>query len=70
MTIGTLCIRWIDHFLKTADGLAMMEEDKAYTRRHGYGSESTLDQMIVKAVTNWSFNAPAFFDVLTKILVR
>lgn len=71
-------LSWSEHFRKyfkrwrRADGLAMMEEDKEYTRRHGIGrgSESTLDHIIVKAVTDWSGSAPAFFEHLTKALVR
>ncbi|KAJ7115916.1 hypothetical protein C8R44DRAFT_880319 [Mycena epipterygia] len=53
---------------ETADGLAMMEEDKAYTRRHGHSTENTLDQFIVMAVSEWGSFEPAFFDNLSKIL--
>ncbi|KAJ7091324.1 hypothetical protein B0H15DRAFT_835479 [Mycena belliarum] len=67
---------WSEHFRpyfkrwRTAQGLAIMEEDKAYTRRHGYGSGTNLDQLIVRAVCDWTSVGPAFFDLLSKILIE
>ncbi|KAJ6591621.1 hypothetical protein DFH09DRAFT_1137538 [Mycena vulgaris] len=69
-------VSWSEHFrpyfkrFRTELGLAVMEEDKAYTRRNGYGSETNLDQLIVKAVCDWTSVGPAFFDLLSKILIQ
>ncbi|KAJ7668353.1 hypothetical protein B0H17DRAFT_1018509 [Mycena rosella] len=69
-------LSWSEHFRpyfkrwRTVQGLAIMEEDKAYTRRNGYGSDTNLDQLIVRAVCDWTSVGPAFFDLLSKILIQ
>ncbi|KAJ7449674.1 hypothetical protein FB451DRAFT_1287634 [Mycena latifolia] len=69
-------LSWSEHFRpyfkrwRTARGLAIMEEDKTYTRRNGYGSDTNLDQLIVRAVCDWTSVGAAFFDLLSKILIE
>jgi hypothetical protein len=48
----------------------MIEQNKAYIRRHGYGGD-TLDELLVSAMTNDGHNkAVGFFDFTMKALVR
>jgi hypothetical protein len=55
---------------QTADGIAVIEKNNAYIRRHGYGGDA-LDQLVVSAMTNDGHNkAVGFFDFTMKALVR
>lgn len=55
------------YFFQRVDGIASIDIDKSYVRQHGYSS--TLDQLIVKIVSNPERQGSEALDPLSRLLV-
>lgn len=53
-------------FYKMSNGMARIEIDTAYVRKHGY--DDLFDEFVVKQVSD-DDSSPAFFDGIAKFLV-
>ena len=63
------CISTLTANEQTHQGVAKVEANKEYINKNGYNG-SLFDEFIVKMTTNVGGGATAFFDELSKFLVR